>query len=311
MITRETLEDMAQTCGLDDAAAAPAYPVPVDPSVLAALVRRMPPDLAYLQRGLERRLDPGLVLPMVRTVVVTALSYATRAAGAEALPEGHVFVSRHAWCVDYHRTVGSRVKRLAEMIAREAGARTRWYVDTGPVLEKAYGAASGLGFIGRNTLLIHPRLGSFIFLGVILSDATIEQRPRLTQGCGNCTLCQAACPAGALKKPYELDAARCAAFLNAACKTEVPESMAHALARNLYGCDLCQDVCPWNKRAACPDRDEFQPLPGLYMPGATEVLALGEDGVRRLFEKSAGRRRDPALVLGVARLLMQQAQVVL
>ncbi|MBM4395187.1 MAG: tRNA epoxyqueuosine(34) reductase QueG [Deltaproteobacteria bacterium] len=299
-IGRRELEGMAAACGLDDAAAAPARPVPVDAASWDARVAGYPADLGYLARGAARRLDPDLVLPGVRSMVVAAVSYATAAPGAEALPPGHVFVSRHAWCLDYHRTVGERMERLAAAIAGATGARTRWYVDTGPVPEKAWAAAAGLGFVGRNGLLIHPRLGSFAFLGAVLTDAEVEGRTPVPDGCGSCRACADACPARALPRPYELDASRCAAFLNAACRSPVSADLLPGLASNLYGCDLCQDACPWNRRADRPAREEFRPLPGLHLPAVADVLALGEEGVRALFAPTAGHRRDPRLVLDVA-----------
>lgn len=305
-IPASDLANLARSCGLDDAAAVPALPVPVDAADLAARIQAYPPELSYLSRGLARRLDPSLVLPGVRTVIATCLSYGGSHPGADARPSGCAFVSRFAWCPDYHGPVGHAVARFAAAIEARTGAATRWYVDTGPVLEKAYAASAGLGFIGRNGLLIHPRLGSFLFLGVVLTDAEVTPdvvRPALP-GCGTCTACCAACPTDALHSPWRLDVPRCLAHVTVTSREPVPPGL--PLAGHLYGCDLCQDVCPYNRRAPCPDRPAFSPLPGLPFVRPGDVLAMDDEAFRTRFGTTPARRRGLAGMQDVARVLMGQ-----
>lgn len=303
-IPASDLLELAQSCGLDDAAAVPAFPVPVDADDLQARLSTYPPELSYLSRGLAKRLDPALVQPGVRTVIAACMSYGGPHPGAQARPAGTAFVSRFAWCPDYHGPVGDAMARLAAAIESRTATPTRWYVDTGPVLEKAYAAAAGLGFIGRHGLLVHPRFGSFVFLGVLLTDAEVlpdVPRPALP-GCGACTACVAACPTGALDTPYRLDVPRCLAHLTVTSKAPVPDDV--PLAGHLYGCDACQDACPFNHRAERPDRPAFRPLPGLPYVRPGDILDMEPAGFESRFGTTPARRRGLPGLQDTARRLV-------
>ena len=301
-ITRSDLAEMAAACDLDGVGAAPARPVPVDAGVAARLAARMPPELGYFARSLDRRLDPSLVLPGVRSVIAGFVAYAGASAGLEAMPPGGACVSRFAWCRDYHDTVGARFARLAASIEARGG-RGRWHVDTGPVLEKAWAAAAGLGFVGRNTLLVTPRFGSFVFLGVVLTDLDVEPSAPVPDGCGSCSACRDACPTGALGEERVLDASRCLAHLTVTARGPFPAELASSLRGHLYGCDVCQDACPWNRRAERPDRPEFRPLAGLHYPAAAEVATMDDEAFDRLFGPTPARRRGADGVREIARML--------
>lgn len=303
------LDALARGCGLDGAGAAPAHPVPVDLDEVSRLVRLAPRDLGYLSARLRERLDPSLLLPGVRSVVIAFVSYGGTLPGVRAMPSGRGFVSRFAWGRDYHRVVGGRMERFARVISTRWGARARWYVDTGPVFEKAYAVASGLGFVGRNSLLIHPRYGSFIFLGSILTDLEVAGgAERIADGCGRCRACVTACPTRALDRPYVLDAGRCLAHLTVSDRSPPGPALAPRLAGNLYGCDLCQDVCPWNLRARRPDRTEFSPLPGAYMPRLRDVLAMDDARFQEVFGRTPVVRRTLPLLQATARLLASNGE---
>lgn len=298
------LDALARDCGLDGAGAALAHPVPVDLDEVSRLVRSAPRDLGYLAARLRERLDPGLLLPGVRSVVVAFVSYAGTLPGVRAMPSGRGFVSRFAWGRDYHRVVGERMERFARAVSTRWDTRARWYVDTGPVFEKAYAVAAGLGFVGRNSLLIHPRYGSFIFLGTILTDLEVAPAAeRIADGCGRCRACVTACPTRALDRPYVLDAGRCLAHLTVSDRSPPDPALAPRLAGNLYGCDLCQDICPWNLRAWRPERTEFSPLPGAYMPRLRDIMALDEARFREVFGRTPVVRRTLPLLQATARLL--------
>lgn len=304
----QALQAMAAAADLDAVGWAPARPVPVDTEALARRVRdEMPPELGYVERRLADRLDPARLLPGVRTVVMTALAYAGPAPGIEAMPAGRGFVSRFAWCADYHPEVLRRVDDLAARIADRWGARTRTYVDTGPVLEKAWAAAAGLGFIGRNGLLITPRYGSFVFLGTILVDRDVDgpPPPRVPDGCGDCTACREACPADALRRPGCVDLSRCLAHWTVTARELPPADL--PLAGHLYGCDRCQDACPCNRRAARPDRPAFRPLPGLHHPVLDDVLAMDDAAFAARFGTTPAARRGRARVQGIAAMLAGRA----
>lgn len=304
-IAASRVRSLAETAGLDDAAAATAAPVPADPDHLSRVLPAYPPELAYLHRRLADRLDPGRLLPGVRTVVVACRSYLGPQPGIEALPPGTAFVSRFAWSPDYHGPMIRSMEALARSIEGETGCPSRAYVDTGPILEKAWAARAGLGFLGRNGLLIHPRLGSFVFLGVVLTEAEVlpdDPRPPLP-GCGSCTACLRACPTGALPSPGRLDVHRCLAHWTVTARTPIPEGI--PLADHLYGCDRCQDVCPFNQRALRPDHPCFRPLPGLPFLPLRELLDWGEADFVTRVGATPIRRRGLAALQQTARRLWQ------
>jgi epoxyqueuosine reductase len=305
-IPASALAELALEAGFDDVAAAPATPVPADPERLRAVLPAYPPELAYLQRRLADRLDPSRLLPGLRSVVVACLSYASDRPGLEARPPGAGFVSRFAWGPDYHGPAGEAVARLAAALEAATGEPAKGYADTGPVLEKAWAAAAGLGFVGRHGLLVHPRLGSFVFLAVVLTGAEVVQdRPRPPlPGCGFCTACLAACPTGALPEPRRLDVPRCLAHVTVTARTPPPAGL--PLAGHLYGCDRCQDACPFNHRAPRFDREAFRPLPGLPFVDLDDVLAMDEAAFGARFGRTPAARRGLAGLQQVARALREQ-----
>lgn len=221
--------------------------------------------MEWLARHPERRSNPALVVEGCQTVIVLGMNYLREPVpdprGAPvAPPAGMGRISRYARTRDYHRVIEKRLRKLARFIDTELapGATTRGYVDYGPVLERPWAAAAGLGFIGKNTLLIHPRHGSFHFLAVLLSTARIDSpaRAAVTEGCGNCRRCIDACPTGAITEPWKLDARRCLSYLTIEHEGPVPEELEDRFGGWLVGCDICQDVCPYNVARAEPAASE-------------------------------------------------------
>jgi epoxyqueuosine reductase len=205
-------------------------------------------EMAYLARNAERRADPRHVLPGARSVIALGLIYDP---GARSEPQRSAFRDR-ALCG--RRRLSRRAPRSrararggAPALARSP-VRTRGYVDTGPVLERAFAADAGLGWIGKNTLLIHPRLGSYLFLGVVLTDLALEPGAAEPDHCGSCRACLDACPTGAFPEPYVLDATRCLSYTTIELRGEIPESLRAGQGDWGFGCDVCQEVCPWNQR---------------------------------------------------------------
>lgn len=204
----------------------------------------------YLARGAELRADTTRPEPGMRTAVVVALDYGGRA------PDGPV--ARYARGSDYHRVMWDRLEVLLEWVRLERGAavRGRAYVDTGPILERDLARRAGLGWFGKNTMLIHPEKGSFFFLGALFLDIELAPDPPFVEEhCGSCTRCLDACPTQAFVAPGVLDAGRCISYLTIEHRGEVAEEFHAAIGAHLYGCDVCQDVCPWNVKFASEARE--------------------------------------------------------
>jgi len=243
--------------------------------------------MTYLHRQAEKRKDPARIMPGARVAVVTLTNYFHGSTAAAAAPAGRARVAQYAWSGDYHRVVGARLARLARAIADVApGARTRCYVDAGPVPERDLAQRAGLGWIGKNTMLIDPRRGSFTFIGVVLTDADLApDLPFEADRCGTCRRCLDACPTEAFVAPRVLDARRCISYLTIEHRGEFTEQQRPLVADWLFGCDICQDVCPWNVSFARPTADAaLAPRDELAAP---EVASLAEAGAAE-FERRYG-----------------------
>ena len=227
-------------------------------------------EMKYLHD--PRRNDPRLVLEGVRSLIIVALNYNSGAPHSTELRAVHDrespsgWISRYAWGDDYHEVIGLKLETLVDaMRAQFAEAfEARAYVDTGPVVERVVAKHAGLGWLAKNTCLIHEELGSWLFLGVILT--TLELAPTLPPGdlppadlCGNCTLCLDACPTQAFPEPYVLDARRCISYLTIELRGAIPDDLREGVGDAVFGCDICQDVCPWNRKAAVTAAPEFAP----------------------------------------------------
>ncbi len=298
------LSTLAGEVGLDLVGVAPIAPTPGWERYRAWLAAGYAGEMVYLTRAdaTARRADPRLILPEAASVLVVAATYA--GAPHAPLPPLYGRVSRYAWGPDYHGWLLRRLETLAAQLQMQLGPfPARCYVDTGPVLERAWAQAAGLGWIGKNTNFIHPRLGSYCFLGAALVGATLPTTPPAhLPTCGTCTRCLAACPTGALIAPGMLDARRCLAYLSIELRGSIPAPLRPLLGEWVFGCDGCQDVCPWNVRIA---RSVSAPPPAaaaLYLP---ELLQLDATTFRARFRHSPlwratpeGLARNAAIVLG-------------
>ena len=254
--------------------------------------------MSYLERGREKRADPARVLPGARSVVACALGYYQ---GREA--DGPPGVARYAWGDDYHDVIEPRLRSLCDLITALApGAESRAYVDTGPLLERDLAARAGLGWVGKNTMLLHPDLGSFFFIGLVLTTAELEADASLPDRCGSCTRCLDACPTGAFLDPYVLDARRCIAYLTIEHRGPISAELRSGVGAWMFGCDDCQSVCPWNGRAPVTTEPAFGPR---RHASAIELLDLGETEYRETFRGSPLKRarreglaRNAAIALG-------------
>ncbi|MBI4636903.1 MAG: tRNA epoxyqueuosine(34) reductase QueG [Candidatus Rokubacteria bacterium] len=253
----------------------------------------------YLARGRAERLDPLRLLPGARSVVAVALAYNVDDGDPSWRP-----VARYARGRDYHDVMRPRLERLAGFIdeAARPGVRSRVAVDTSAVLERDLAARAGLGWVGKNTNLLSLSLGSYFFIGIVLTTAELLADGPLPDRCGTCTACLDACPTGAFVAPYVLDARRCISYLTIEHRGDIPEPLQEGIGEWIFGCDICQEVCPWNRKPEPAREPAFAPEGPL--PPLDELLQLDEVGFRARFRRSAIRRakragllRNVALVL--------------
>lgn len=208
-------------------------------------------EMKYMERGAQKRADPKKVLQNVQSIIAVGMNYYPGEFSEEKKGDRkRGLVSRYAWGKDYHKIIKKKLKKLADYIKEIAtsAVKLRYYVDTGPVLEREVASLAGLGWIGKNTILINPELGSYIFLGVILTNLPLEPDLPQPDRCGTCTRCLDACPTDALIGPRTLDARRCISYLTIEFRKEIPEELWKRMGRWLFGCDICQEVCPWNQK---------------------------------------------------------------
>ena len=335
--------ERALALGLDACGVAPAEKFPELTRYPEWLGRGYAGQMKYLQDA--RRLDPRTALPEVRSIVVCALNYNSNSqysteanvsggsdrpvgSGIEnANPETRGWISRYAWGDDYHVVLWEKLNALAaEMRAHFPGTfATRAYADSGPIHERVAAKYAGLGWLAKNTLLINQALGSWLFLGVILTSLPL--RPTLDAAespppdrCGTCRRCLDACPTEALVEPYVLDASRCIAYLTIELRGSIPEEFREPMGRHVFGCDICQDVCPWNRKSPRTQAQEFEPrsLPAstgavggesLFLPDLLRIARLSPEEFREAFRNSAIKRtkwagliRNAAIALGNAGL---------
>lgn len=278
------LKDRALAEGFDLVGVATAGPADGSAALTRWLTAGRHGGMAWMARSAEARADPAALLPGCRSVVAVALSYRRSeppSGDFEAAADDRVWISRYAWGRDYHKLLKKRLLRLGRWLeSARPGAGWRTCVDTAPVLEREWAARAGLGWIGKSTMLLNRRLGSELFLGVLLTDVELAPDPPATAHCGRCTACLDACPTAAFPAPYELDARRCLAYLTIEHREELPADLAPALGRTVAGCDVCNEVCPWTRRAPADRHPELAPAPHRFRPRLGELEALDEDGWR-------------------------------
>lgn len=281
------------------------------PATTAAAYRRWldaghQAGMAWMERNVELRTDPRGLLPGATSALVVGLRYAPHRAERD-LAAGSFWrgVARYARGVDYHDVLRERLGGVAEKVAAEfPGTATRVCVDTAPLLERELAARAGLGAVGKNTNLLHPEAGSWFLLGELLLTLDLGPDSPLADLCGNCTRCLDACPTGALPAPYRLDAGRCLSYWTIEHRGEIPAEFHPHLADRHFGCDICQEVCPWNGGVSEVGDEAFTPPPQRRELTLGDLLGLGEEEYRERFRGSPlkrarleGLRRNAAIAL--------------
>jgi epoxyqueuosine reductase len=282
-------------------------------------------EMKYLeardQGGQLKRASLRSAAPWAHSVIVCAINYNTEHPYSTQVndPE-RGWISRYAWSgEDYHDAVMRRLRvvdaRLQDGVAEQEPAlatprytpalQTRCYVDTGPLVERVYAKYAGVGWIGKNTCILNQKLGSWLFLGVILTSLELEPDLPAPDRCGTCTRCIEACPTDALIAPYQLDSNKCISYLTIEKRGAIPEDMREGVGRHVFGCDICQDVCPWNRKAPATDAPEFQPREGLVNPALDWLAQISAEEFHEKFRgspirrtKRTGLRRNAAIAMG-------------
>jgi epoxyqueuosine reductase len=256
----------------------------------AWLDRRYQAGMSWMERNIEKKTDVGAILPGARSVVSVALNYYMPLAHSGDERAGKI--SRYAWGDDYHGILGKRLEALSDWVEGEfTGEKAMWYVDTGPVMDKVWAARAGIGREGKHTNVITQEYGSWVFLGEMLTTLDLEPDEPAADHCGTCTLCIDACPTAAIVEPYVVDANLCISYLTIEHRGEIGEEIAGKFGRWIYGCDICQDVCPWNHRFATPSGERgFEPRAGNAEPVLAEWADMSQEEFRRRFKGSPVKR---------------------
>ena len=261
-------------------------------------------DMSWMARDPEKRTDPRKIFPAARSVIVVALNYYTPEQHSSSPDTGKV--SRYAWGDDYHDVVSNKLRDLLAWIQNHVpNATGKVCVDIQPVMDKAWAVRAGLGWIGKHTNLISTELGSWVFIGELLTNLDLEYDQKIIEDhCGTCTLCLEACPTGAIVEPYVVDSNKCISYATIELRAqEIPSPIAEHLEGWFYGCDICQDVCPWNRFAQTTNNQSFAPRPGNVDADLSAVFALTPSDYAERFRGSAMKRAKLAGLQRNARAL--------
>jgi epoxyqueuosine reductase len=288
-----SIKSKAHEVGFDLVGISPAGRFPESQFYKEWLARGYAGEMKYMERNHQKREDPGEVVPGARSVITCALNYNTdHPYSTDARDRDKGWIARYAWGEDYHGFMDEKLKALEDFVAASSdeGALTRRYVDTGPVLERVYGKYGGIGWAGKNTCLINQRVGSWIFLGEIITTIELEYDSPAPDRCGTCTRCIEACPTGAITEPYVLDSRLCISYLTIELRDGIPDALRDNIGNNIFGCDICQDVCPWNRKAGKTEEPGFRPREGLYNPSLGSFSGLGSGEFSERFRRSPIKR---------------------
>lgn len=293
MTTADAIKRRAQECGFDLCGIAKADAHPKLARLAEWIAQGRHGEMHYLDASLDERRDVRRTLFSARSVISVAVVYNTASAmePTASTPEDAV-VARYARGDDYHAVLRERLRVLLRWLADVSGPglEALTCVDDGPIQERVYAEAAGLGWIGKNTCLINPALGSWLFLGEIITNLDLDADLPGVDQCGTCTRCLDACPTGAIVAPYELDATQCVAYLTIEVRGAVEEPWREQLSSHLFGCDICQDVCPWNRKAGISDDPAWQPREGLPRLRLIDACRLADDGWIARLQGSALKR---------------------
>jgi epoxyqueuosine reductase len=252
------------------------------------LKKNMHGEMSYMENHFDKRLDPTKLVEGSKSVISLLLNYYPE----ETQKKENTFkLSKYAYGQDYHHIIKSKLRELQEFMAQEIGeVHGRAFVDSAPVLDKAWAAKSGLGWIGKHSNLLTQQVGSFYFIAELIVDLELEYDHRVTDHCGTCTACIDACPTQAIVEPYLVDGSKCISYLTIELKNQIPTEFKGKMDDWVFGCDVCQDVCPWNRFSKSHSEPLFDPHPELLSMSKKDWEEITEDVFKKVFQKSAVKR---------------------
>ena len=310
------VKQAAREAGFDLAGIAPVHDAPELNYFPEWIAAGHAGEMKYMEArdeaGRLKRASLRHAVPWARSVIVCALNYNTaQPYSTDVNDSQRGWISRYAWGEDYHDAVMAKLRAVEQQLQQECTDKeapelqTRCYVDTGPLVERVYAKYAGVGWIGKNTCILNQKLGSWLFLGVVLTSLELEPDLPAPDRCGTCTRCIDACPTDALIAPYQLDANRCIAYLTIEKRGTIPEDIREGIGLQVFGCDICQDVCPWNRKAPATSAPEFRPREGLVNPALDWLAEMTAEEFREKFRgspvrrtKHSGLRRNAAIAIG-------------
>jgi len=310
-LTSADIKTKALELGFDACGVAPAGDLPELEFFQEWIARGYAGSMAYLERSADRRSGVEQVMPSARTVIVTATVYNTaRPYSTECADSSRAEIARYAWGDDYHDVIGGRLDALLAWM-REIAPHpfdARAYVDTGPVQERVYARHAGIGWIGKNSCVISPELGSWVLLGEIICSLPLDTDAPALDQCGECMLCLEACPTQALVAPGVLDSNRCISYLTIEHRGDIPVALRPAIGSHVYGCDICQEVCPWNALAPTSADPAWRPRRVWDRPALIDLLRMPDDALNTALRGSAMRRAKAAGVRRNVAIALENAE---
>ena len=310
----DQIKSMAAEAGFDLCGIAPVQEFPELARFPEWVAEGRAGEMKYLESrdesGQLRRASLRSVFPWARSVAVCAINYNTaHPYSTQVHDPARGWISRYAWSrEDYHDSVLRRLREVEAKLKEQClpePIETRSYVDTGPIVERVYAKYAGIGWLGKNTCLINQKIGSWLFLGVIVTSLELTPDLPSPDRCGTCTRCIDACPTHAFVAPHQLDSNKCIAYLTIEKRGPIPEELREGVGHQVFGCDICQDVCPWNRKAPATDKAEFQPREELVNPALAWLAEISEEAFRDAFRgspvkraKRDGLRRNALIAIG-------------
>jgi epoxyqueuosine reductase len=303
----QRIKNEAQRLGFELVGISPVRLPPHEESFAEWLRKKYHGNLEYMERTELLRRDPRLLVPWAVSIISVGTNYYTPFKRLTPPQRGRGWISRYAWGDDYHEIIRDKLEALLTFL-REIGGEMvegRAFVDSAPILERDFAGTAGIGWIGKNTQLISPKKGSWFFLGELFTSLPLAYDQAIRDRCGQCDLCLKACPTGAFIGPYLLDARRCISYLTIELKDFIPRHLRPLIGNHIFGCDICQEVCPYNVKASSTDEPSYSPRHGFYAPDLIALLSIDQEEFRRRFRNSpivrAKRRgflRNVAVALG-------------